>query len=409
MAGTYLTRPKPQLVIIGWEDTAAISGSVALALPDPSFETSAADGFASIALTAKRRVLDAAGTTGTIGEAALGAPLARLAAAGLTGMADVTVDMVRPALQLAIAGSCGFTGEVLLSAPVPTWSVLGRDVTALARTMPELAAIGATGLVGSVARTMPAPQLAITGLVQFAAGVALARSMPRIDAVGVTGTIGAVALGRPVPGLALVARTGVIGAIVLDWPVPASTQAGTALGRAQLAQVLPLPLLAISGRQSAGATFATLAMQAETLALSTYENYPFNAFARFNGTYLGASAGGVYVLTGANDAGTAIAARVQLGKLDFSTSHMKRVDRCYVGYRADGDMALEVVADEGTATSYPLAANSDTSLHGARVVLAKGVSGRYWQFSLANTAGAGFSLDALEAAPAMLARRVKVA
>jgi hypothetical protein len=381
----FLALPAPSTDIIGWENTGAIAGDIALALPAPSTATGDIDGVA-LALTPS------------------------LAIEALAGIIDLYTEVpVAPAPQLAIEGSSGVVGDVAFDAPVFQLLAFDPDGTALAVPAPQLAIEADTGLIGTMALAPRAPALAATGRVQFVGTMALQLIRPSLAAAAAAGTRGAVVLRLRAPALAGAGVTGIKGAVAAALPAPALAIGGSGPLVGAVVFALPQMLPAILGRESAGATFATLAMHTGTLALSAYENYPFNAFARFNGVYLGASAQGVFALTGADDDGAAIDATVRLGKLDCSTSHMKRVERCYVGYRADGDLVLSVAADEGTVASYALASNASTTLHGARVVLAKGVSGRYWQFTLTNTDGADFQLDALEAVPAVLARRVKAA
>ena len=141
-------------------------------------------------------------------------------------------------------------------------------------------------------------------------------------------------------------------------------------------------------------------------ALTTYENYAFNSFAKYNGKFLGASDAGVFILTGADDDGTAINAVLRTGMTDFDTSYQKRASRLYLGYRADGDVTTRVITDETDVHGYLLHATSNAGLHGAHVPVGKGIKARYWQFELQNVAGADFELDSLEVKPIVLRRRI---
>ena len=141
-------------------------------------------------------------------------------------------------------------------------------------------------------------------------------------------------------------------------------------------------------------------------ALTTYENYAFNSFAKYNGKFLGASDAGVFILTGADDDGTAINAVFRTGMTDFDTSYQKRASRLYLGYRADGDVTTRVITDETDVHGYLLHATSNAGLHGAHVPVGKGIKARYWQFELQNVAGSDFELDSLEVKPIVLRRRI---
>jgi hypothetical protein len=147
-------------------------------------------------------------------------------------------------------------------------------------------------------------------------------------------------------------------------------------------------------------------MHTETLALSTYTNFSFNSMGRFNGAYLAASDDGLFVLDGSDDAGTPIDAYARLNESDLGTSHLKLVDRMYVGYRTSGgNLGLRVRAD-GVVRDYRLVRSGNPNLHGAHVRLGMGVRARYFQFEVRNQSGADFDFNMMELKPTVLKRRV---
>ena len=146
-------------------------------------------------------------------------------------------------------------------------------------------------------------------------------------------------------------------------------------------------------------------------AVSVYNNFNFNSFAKIGDKYYGASDDGIFELAGADDAGTAIAASVALGTEDFemekvmSAEAMKRVDTAYLGVSTDGTVVLNVTAN-GATNSYTLTATTQTSVHTGRLMLGKGVASRYWDFELTNVDGADFTLESMTFYPVALTRRV---
>lgn len=174
----------------------------------------------------------------------------------------------------------------------------------------------------------------------------------------------------------------------------------------QVARTLQLFQRTMNGASVILITPIALSMNTERQALTSYTNYAFNSFAKFNGVFLGASDAGVFALTGANDDGTVIGAVVRSGVSDFGTSYQKRVSRAYLGYRSDGDMLLRVVTNETSTHDYAVPYRAHTGLHGARVPIGKGLKSRYWQFELQNVAGASFTVDDLEIKPIVLRRRI---
>jgi hypothetical protein len=164
--------------------------------------------------------------------------------------------------------------------------------------------------------------------------------------------------------------------------------------------------VSMSGSVSTGSSYSTVAMHSEWQAVTQYTNYPFNSFARFNNINLGAHSTGLYALTGDTDNGTAIAAAARVGITDMGTSHLKKVEDVYVGYRANGNLMLRVNTNDSHVRDYMIRHNGETGLHVKKVKLGKGVVARYWQLEVQNIDGADFDLNTLEIKPTVLKRRV---
>lgn len=146
-------------------------------------------------------------------------------------------------------------------------------------------------------------------------------------------------------------------------------------------------------------------MNTENFAVSTYDNFSFNAITVWNGSLYASNGAGIFRLEDSpDDAGETIAATIQTGLMDFGSPNMKRVTEAFVGIRADGTMILKTGTVDGIARSYTLRPSAD-DVAGVRAKLAKGVKSRYWQFTLENSAGSDFDLDTIEFFPVMLARR----
>lgn len=148
-----------------------------------------------------------------------------------------------------------------------------------------------------------------------------------------------------------------------------------------------------------------IAMQTQTLTLTTFSSYDYGAFARAYGRNLAGSANGLFELVGDTDAGTPVIATVELATTDFGTSMLKAIDRLYVGYECAAPMNLEVTVDGGTSADYALPANQ-RDMDTQRVKTGRGLSGRYWGFTLTNPDGAAFALDTVDVKVNRLERRV---
>jgi hypothetical protein len=149
-----------------------------------------------------------------------------------------------------------------------------------------------------------------------------------------------------------------------------------------------------------------ISMHTEAQALTQYSNYAFNSLTPFNGTYLGASASGIFELVGDTDETAPIISTVRLAITDFGTTFLKALDRLYVGYRAITDMVVNLITDETTTTPYPLLATTEAGLHTARVKVGKRLSARYWQVEFTNPTGGDFQIDVVDVKSTPYQRRV---
>lgn len=149
-----------------------------------------------------------------------------------------------------------------------------------------------------------------------------------------------------------------------------------------------------------------IVMNTETLTLTTFSEFGYNTFARAFGRNLGTNAAGLLELTGNDDNGLPINATIELPTTDFGTSYLKTIERLYVGYRSQADMALRVVADDDAAAIYTVPVSSEPGLATQRVKVGRGMSGRYWGFTLNNLDGTDFTLDNIDVKFARLERRI---
>jgi hypothetical protein len=321
------------------------------------------------------------------------------------GNASVDTSGIRlPAPRLSISGFAGTVASVALALPHLSIATSSADGTKLRLGAPRLSIDAVTGVAGSVSLRRPSLSIVSTAFVPGIAGAALALPRPVLSIDAATGRSASVALQLRRLALAVSGHTGVVGKVALALPVLrfGANGYGPQVGIAQL--TLPMLRLVATGRVSAGAP-KTVAIHTETMALTQYDNFPFNSFAQFNGVTLGASADGLFALSGATDNGAAINAFARVGITDFGTSHLKRVDRIYVGYRADGDLVLRVLTDETQQRDYLLRAGA-SGLHGSHARLGRGVEARYWQFEVRNMNGADFDINTIELKPTTLRRRV---
>lgn len=402
MADSIVFTPSAfELRIIGNESdrTSNVTGAGVLTTPSGVLLVSAVTDTQEIVLDTPAFVLSITDTP----------PVSLPAPAFILSITDTPpVSLHAPTFELTASGTTGEVGNVALSTPATSLVITSPNGVVLAAPVSILVASGTTGVSGAVSLLAPTAALALTASIPFVATAALEAPLGRVVIAGISGTNSALRLSLTKAALAITGATGTVGTVDLELPVIEMLVGGGQAVTGTVVLAIPILRLQVTGQRAANANagISTLVMHTEQMSLSTYTNYPFNSFAVFQGVALGASSDGIFALSGATDAGTAIAAVARLGISDFGTSHLKRIDRLYVGYRTDGDMVLRVLTDEVTSRDYSLKATGKSGLHGNHVRVGKGVEARYWQFEIQNTNGADFELNSIEAKPTVLRRRV---
>ena len=181
--------------------------------------------------------------------------------------------------------------------------------------------------------------------------------------------------------------------------LPAFTGTAELQSNQLLVSVTALPAFLTVAVMDNGVTLTTntFVFNTENLAATEYSNYDFIAMAMFNGVPVGISTGGVFELTGANDAGTNIDVDVLSGFDDLGTEDLKRMPNVYVGYKSDGNVQFQVSIDgEPAVRTYTVSHVSSTSgIKRGRARPGKGLKSRYWQVGVKNVAGSDIELDDL--------------
>lgn len=393
-----LLLPTPTINVIGAVSNVQLSGSVTLKLPVPRLGIQATN--VGTVLTLPTPVLAVRGNTAQV----------------------AAVNLLLPVPRLVAKGEVTTVGSVTLILPTPALRAASPDVVGLVLPVPRFSASGKTGRIGNVQLVLPVPVCAATGRVPFTSTVGLVLPKPLLSVAGLVGNVGRMANTLRGIALAVQGATGEVGRVTLTLPISGNLQndyvgglsaSGFEQERGSVTLTLPMLILQSTGQTSAvvsgdpdGNVLPAIVIQTETGALTQYTNYPFNSMAKFNGVYLGASAEGLFVLTGDTDNTAFINAAARVGITDFGTSFLKRIDRCYVGYRTSGDLVVRVFTDEIHIRDYLITAYGKAGLHGNHTRIGKGLAARYWQFEILNRNGCDFELNALELKPTHLRRRI---
>lgn len=353
------------------------------------------------------------------------------------GIADLTAPMA-----LLSAGD-GAKGAAALSAPSASIEAAGRDSTGdqsftYTAPAPVLQAFG-----GAQARlAAPRAALSLTGTVSGQGRAALAPPAPLIEADGrVSGTAGAAVRA---PASRLVGYGGAVCSITVAGATLQASGTSGAIGRAALA--LPLFQLTASGsRQNHGraellAPAARLGAQAQAWLLAPaarltaigtavvavsyeaysvnlshgdpeathevthYTHFPFDRIVRYQGSYFGVAADGLYLLEGTTDDGDAIGYAVKTCVDDFKASELKTIDAaCFAG-RLGAASTVTLLAGETGAAAYDFTTPRGPAAQNHRQRFGKGVKSRY--FALALAGDDTFELDAIELDVRKLKRRI---
>lgn len=158
--------------------------------------------------------------------------------------------------------------------------------------------------------------------------------------------------------------------------------------------------------------YVAWSMNTRNQGLTRYTQYPYNSFAKLGGRYFGLTSTGLYELTGDDDAGTPVPARIRLGMFDFGTRRFKRVPEVYIGYAATGDLLLRAISvdaatGEKHAATYRVQPRSAAVTRESKFKLGAGVKSVDWDFELENINGADFDLSTIVFHPLRTDRRTR--
>lgn len=160
---------------------------------------------------------------------------------------------------------------------------------------------------------------------------------------------------------------------------------------------------ASSGVMGGKEAMSVWAMHMDAAGSTRYEGYDFTGFAKVDGKYYGLQSDGLYLLEGDDDNGTAVAARVNFGNLNFGTMARKALPYVYVGMASSGKTYLKVTADGSTYT-YEVRHNTEL-MKTHRFEPGRGLRASFYELELMAD-GTVFDLHSIEFQPIELTRRL---
>ena len=160
-----------------------------------------------------------------------------------------------------------------------------------------------------------------------------------------------------------------------------------------------------AGYVSPDGNFTTWAINTRTNAVSEYQNWTFNSFAKRGSVYLGADRDGLYELQGSTDDGENIPASITSGLMALGGAKFTQFKGVYLSLRTKDDardMVLKLVTGDGKSFIYAVRPND---MRTTKVHVGKGLRARYWAWTL-STVAADFDLEGVEFVPLISQRRV---
>lgn len=137
-------------------------------------------------------------------------------------------------------------------------------------------------------------------------------------------------------------------------------------------------------------------------AVSRYQGFGFDAYARCGQTLYGVREDGVYQIRPGSDNGAPINVQIDFGKTDFGAAQTKLIEAVYLGVATDGEVYVRLRA--GDADHTYRAIQHDEMM---RAKPGKGAGGRQWSISLEVTDASNLTLDMIEFRLGASARRLR--
>jgi len=164
-------------------------------------------------------------------------------------------------------------------------------------------------------------------------------------------------------------------------------------------------IVVTAGYLAPDGTYTTWAINTRTNAVTEYQNWVFNSFAKMGRKYIAASRDGLYELDGVDDDGASIPAYIGSGLFSPGQSRYSSFKAAYIGMRVKDDAKdffLKLVTGNGTEYMYQFKMQN---MHTTRVNFGKGLRSRWYAWELV-TNGAEFELDSVTFIPLVAQRRV---
>lgn len=405
------------MAALAGSDTAPVLGvsSADLFCPPP---TLAFFGGATAQLTGPSATLSASASKDNI----LVAPPATGSAYG-----GATARPTAPVQTLSADGHDSY-GErsAILTAPTQTISAFGGATAGLVTPRQNVLATGTVTILGSSESEAPLALLVASGRVS-GAGAAMLRSplatltgysgavisisvhgSPTLEAHGTTGSVGFATIVAPLFELAMDGSAQRHGSAILEAP-----SAYLATG-AVAWLIAPGATLTAIGHAVVAVTYEAYAVnlihkgvKEPVDEVTRYTNFPFERIVRYNNSYFGVAADGLYLLEGTTDhatPATQIPWEFKTHMTDFENPKEKTIVSAYFGGRLGKAETITLYAGEKAEKAYKYKTSRGSTAQNHREKFGRGIKARY--FAIGANGADGMELDNIEFNIHSLTRRI---
>jgi len=345
------------------------------------------------------------------------------------GPASAVLTGPSPTLFATARSSLG-DNSFVYTAQKPTLSAFGGASADLAAPSPSLSITATAVNFGGAALQAPSPALSAEGTVSGTGQAALTfgNNLGSYDLVGYSGAVCSITLTGS-PTLLTTGTTGSLGRATLTAPLFELTASGTAQNYGSAALVAPSAQLGGQAQAWLVAPGATLSAIGTAVVVATYEAYavnlnhtpkrgvepvdevsrytsfPFTHVVRYQNSYFGANATGLYLLEGTTDAGAAISYAIKTATSDLSSPNQKTVASAYLSGRLGPNAAVTLYAGEGAGVPYTYKTPRGALAQNHRQVFGKGIK-QHRYYALGLSGSDAMELDSVELDVKQMNRRI---
>lgn len=322
------------------------------------------------------------------------------------------------------------TGEnaAALTAPRPTLTATGG---ANAKLTAPRSVMGITGTFTNAARaalTAPSPALDASGTVSETGSFSPYIGSPMATLIGYGGAVSAVS--APMPRLQISGTLGGIASVAMVCPLFELTAGGHAENRGSAHLIAPMPGLGATIQTYMMAPMAKLMAIGSAVVEVTYEayavnlnhppsrvgqashpdevtrytNFPFTQIVRYQNSYFGVSAAGLYLLEGVTDNGAPINASIETHKTDFGKPELKAVVAAYFGGRKGPAENISLLVGESSVKVHAFTTPRGSKEQTYRQKF--GLGNRDHYYAVAATGNGPFELESIEFELATTKRKI---